>query len=77
MDEQRRAENLKRFWDDADVKALLIEVRDDLVNEWETAKTKEKREELHAEVRCLTRLIQKFRAQCEHADRPDTRKLRT
>ena len=77
IDEQRRALNLKRFWDDADVKALLAGVRDDIANDWEQAKTKEKREECHAEMRSLTRLIRKFNAQCEYADRPDTRKLRT
>lgn len=77
MDEERKAENLKRFWDDADVKALIVEIRDDITNEWEEAKTKEKREELHAELRGVTRFVRRFKARCEHAGQPDTRKLRT
>lgn len=74
---ERVAQNLKRFWDDEDVKQLIVDVREDILNEWEAGKTKEKREECHAELRCLRRLVGKFRAKCEHADVADTRKLRT
>lgn len=70
-------ENLKRFWDDQDVKDLIVEVREDIVSEWEGGKTKEKREECHAELRNLDRLVRKFKAKCEHVGLPDTRKLRT
>lgn len=69
--------NLLRFWEDEDVKELLLAVREDILDEWESGKTKEKREECHAELRCLRRLIGKFRSKCEHADVTDTRKLRT
>lgn len=71
------AQNLKRFWDDEDVKQLLLDVREDILSDWESAKTKEKREECHAELRTLRRLVGKFKSKCEHADVADTRKLRT
>lgn len=74
---EHTAQNLKRFWDDQDVKDLLLEVREDIIDDWESAKTKEKREECHAELRSLDRLVRKFKAKCEHADVADTRKLRT
>lgn len=69
-------QNLKRFWEDQDVKDLLIELREDILKDWESAKTKEKREELHAEVRNLVRFIGRFKSKCEHVGQ-DTRKLRT
>ena len=70
-------QNLKRFWDDEDVKELLLDVRTDIQDDWEGAKTKERREELHAELRTLARLITRFKTKCEHVGLPDTRKLRT
>lgn len=74
---ERVAQNLKRFWEDDDVKALIVEIREDITDEWEEAKTKEKREELHAELRSVTRFVRRFKARCDTADQPDTRKLRT
>lgn len=74
---EQTSHNLLRFWEDEDVKQLLLEVREDILDEWEAGKTKEKREECHAELRCLRRLIGKFKAKCVHAEVPDTRKLRT
>lgn len=71
------AQNLKRFWDDPDVKDLIQSIREDILDEWETGKTKEKREECHAEIRVLTRLVRKFKAKCDYAEMADTRKLRT
>ncbi len=70
-------ENLKRFWDDQDVKDLIVDIHESIVSDWETATSKEKREEYHAEVRCLRRLVGRFKAKCEHVGLPDTRKLRT
>lgn len=73
---ERVGRSLQRIWEDADFQALFAQLRSDTLTDWVAAKTKEKREELHADVRALDRLQEKFHALIErgtHADRLDTR----
>jgi len=73
---QRQGTNLKRIWEDTDFQAVFAKIQADTLSDWVQAKTKEKREELHADYRALTKLQEKFHTLLDrgtHADRLDTR----
>lgn len=76
MDEKRKSANLKRFWEDDDVQAVFAEVKQDVLTEWEGAKTQVTREERHAEVRMLRRILDRLQAHIgsgDYAERVDKR----
>lgn len=78
--ERRRAENLKRFWEDTDVQELFADIEADLHQIWRLSEVPSQREDCHADVRALDRLKQMFRSRLgtlEYAEVMDTRTSRT
>ena len=60
-EDERRAHNLQRFMEDGDVKEMLAGCRADILQSWQNELDAPKREEWHAEIRALDRLIRKKR----------------
>jgi len=76
LEDQRRGVNLGRIWADTDFQLVFAKIQADTLTDWVGAKTKEKREELHADYRALTKLQEKFQTLMDrgtHAERLDTR----